>query len=237
MLYVVRGFVDRESDRPNLPPSIRAKSAPLQRSRPRLRERYTTMVSRSGLPGLPFAVSIASWSNVPPFTSQAPGSSQIAHGHPTSPMAVFPFEPITLKRVFVCLWTIPIRVWESRKRYPPRGFESFPREAKHDASLLDRGRAKDRFRSGPEQGIPGVEDAGEQVPGERTFPIPARQRERGRVDSGRGRGPDKAFLEGSKVDHRYTQESPPRSGRHFEAPGGAITPPSTPLTQDSMCSI
>ena len=67
------------------------------------------------------APNIASASKVPPLVSQAPGSSQIAQGVFTRPIAVLPLEPITLSRVLVDLWVIPMRVLESRKRYSPVG--------------------------------------------------------------------------------------------------------------------
>ena len=71
----------------------------------------------NGLPGLPIAVNIASANSKPPLTSQAPGSSQIAQGVSTDPIAVLTLEPITRRRVFVALWVNAMRVLQSRNRY------------------------------------------------------------------------------------------------------------------------
>ena len=79
---------------------------------------------RSGELGFPLAVSMASKRSWPPVVSQLPGSSQIAHGVFTSPIAVLPLLPITRSLVLVDLCRIAALVALSMKRYSPDGSNS-----------------------------------------------------------------------------------------------------------------
>ena len=64
----------------------------------------------SGDSGLPLAVVKASHTKPPEFICQLPGSSQIAQGQSTKPIAVLPLLPMIRSRVCVPRCVIPMRV-------------------------------------------------------------------------------------------------------------------------------
>ena len=136
---------------------------------------------------------MASNINVPPVTSQLPGSSATRSGQPTMPMAVLPLLDSTRNFVLLAVWVIPIRVDESRKRYSPVGSNSIRmnRKQRRACSMLA---AQSRY-SAPgtwSLNLSGVKTPGQAcAPPAQVLPLPLGQTHTGRLrrPAGRQGGP------------------------------------------------
>ena len=150
-----------------------------------------------GLLGLPRAVVIASYINVPPTDSQLPGSSATSKGQFTMPMAVLPLLDSTLRRVLLALWVMPMRVVLSMKRVLARRLKLSANEAIAQPGLLDAGRAQAGTPHLDVKGITRGETPREQMSGQPGFAVTSWDTERRHVNPRSQSTFDKLLLEGS----------------------------------------
>ena len=138
------------------------------------------MIILSGLPGFPCAPVKASHISWPPPISQDPGSSQIAKGTFTSPIAVLPLlDDMIRSLVFDSLWTIPKpRHAESMNRYSPQGSRDCPDKPIHHPRLLYASRTLYVFLARLIQDVARTQTTRQYVRRQKTLAVPTRQTER-----------------------------------------------------------
>ena len=98
--------------------------------------------ARIGLPGFPSAVTIASFINVPPMVSQAPGSSATRSGVPTIPKAPLALDAHHPQHGLACRVPNPDPVAGVHEGIAALRLKGRTHEAKARPRLLKAGRAQ-----------------------------------------------------------------------------------------------